>query len=215
MSTTNGKQRQLWPASMAMAIIIVEYGLIFGRLRKLHTISTVSSSSWEWEEPKRQQLVRQISLPRCPKPVNTSMWNHFDALVDENVDMSNKVGRLLASRNNSRAENATEEEIGGGVGKSNIPHLLVFTHKDNLFDCSYSASNTTSSANVHTLAENAKATVRAYHQVWPDLRYVFLSDDDCREALNLTEPELIPFFNDAKLEGAFTVHINHISVGGT
>lgn len=151
---------------------------------------------------------KRLNLYRCPKPLNSPLWNYFDALVDENAEMAKKVGHIiLASRTDSNTDNETKgEEFGEGDGANNnqIPHRLIFTHKDNLFNCSISASNSTMSPNVHTLAENAKATVRAYHQIWSDLQYVFLTDDDCIDALHLTEPELIPFFNDPELEGRFT-----------
>jgi hypothetical protein len=51
------------------------------------------------------------------------------------------------------------------------------------------------------MAENAKETVNIYSQIWDDLEFVFLTNDDCIHALNQTEPGLIPWFNNANLAG--------------
>lgn len=180
---------------------------VFSTLGFIYNLATLHFSTVVPTEP---QLERNSTwnFPRCSIPQNTSLWSHFDALVDENADMANRVvGHLLARRNNSHAENPPKGEVEGVVDNKNdgkqqsIPHRLIFTHKDNLFDCSVSASNTTATPRLHTLAENAKATVRAYQRIWPDLQIVFLSDDDCIDALNLTVPDLIPFFNDTALDG--------------
>lgn len=198
-----------------MAIVAI-VSFVTHNLLQLHISSTTATLTTNininitflapGDTPKLEQ--KTLNLYRCPKPLNSPLWNHFDALVDENAEMAKKVGHIiLASRTDSNTDNETKGEEfgeGGGANNNQIPHRLIFTHKDNLFNCSISASNLTMSPNVHTLAENAKATVRAYHQIWPDLQYVFLTDDDCIDALHLTEPELIPFFNDPELEGRFT-----------
>lgn len=132
------------------------------------------------------------------------MWNCHNDLVDENsytVDRANRAFHYVPNDNRSKEEHRFEDRI---------PHLLVFTHRYNLFDCSVSASNSTS-PNLHTLAENAKATVKAYSRIWSDLHFVYLSDEDCIDALNRTEPGLIPFFNDVKLEGMFKADLCRVA----
>ena len=130
-------------------------------------------------------------LPRCDSPNSTPTWNYYNALVDENA----KIARYARSYTPSPDKPPHGEEQTGG----RIPHRLIFTHKRNLFDCANSASATTK-PELHNLAENAKATINAYKAIWPDLEYVFLTDDDCIRALNETEPDLIGWFNSG-LEG--------------
>jgi len=86
-----------------------------------------------------------------------------------------------------------------GEEEHRIPRRLIFTHKDNLFDCSKS----TTKPELFTLAENAKATLNAYRRVWPDVDYTFLTDEDCIHALNQTEPDLIGWFISGSLEGMY------------
>ena len=220
LATTGGKRAKQWLLATMTSILFLEY---IRRIGQLHYYSTFIISFARNEDVptstlsgEHNEFTSMNNLPRCPLPLNSSTWNHFDALVDENIEMTTRVNRLIAPRNDSHAKNQTiiGEEVGveGGsveVAHENhhiIPHLLIFTDKDNLFNCSVSASNLTMSPNLHTLAENAKATVRAYHRVWPDVQYIFLSDEDCVDTLNRTEPELIPFFNDENLEGAFIRH---------
>lgn len=216
-TTTTGKKKKQWLLpSMASILLFVVYSIIYivyTRLGKLHYTSTFLSM---WEAPKLEPKTLLLNvLPRCTSPTNSSMWNYLDAMVDENVEMTNRVNHILFDhhRNHSSSFHARYETRGGGSdddeNKHRIPHLLIFTHKDDLFNCSLSTSNSTSmSPNLHALAENAKATVKSYYQIWPDVQYVFLSDNDCLDALNRTEPELIPFFNDGNLEGAFTQLLN-------
>ena len=183
------RRHQRWPA-IAIILLLIS-GLFYTRHIATKRASELSAFPPNWWDVQKQASL----LLRCPQPQHSPMWNCYNDLVDENSDTVHRANRLFdyaPNDNRSKEEHRFEDRI---------PHLLIFTHKYNLFDCSVSASNSTS-PNLHTLAENAKATVNAYSRIWSDLRFVYLSDDDCLDALNRTEPGLIPFFNDVKLEGA-------------
>lgn len=132
-------------------------------------------------------------LPICPLPQKTPSWNYYYALVHENSNTADHARQLTGSP-------LLYNDEGQGL-KPRIPHRLIFTHKHNLFDCSISAS-ISASPDLYNLAENAKATVNAYSKIWPDLEFKFLTDEDCLEALNQTQPGLIPWFNSG-LAGEF------------
>ena len=141
-----------------------------------------------------------LMVPRCHPPnLNTSSWIYYNALVDTNLNTAAKAINLTddptrTTEQQQRNYNSNNNSSVTAVGYSKyIPHRLIFTHKENLFDCSISASSTTS-PHLYTLAENAKATVNAYSKIWSDLEVVFLTDQDCLQALNEVEPDLIPFF---------------------
>ena len=138
-------------------------------------------------------------LDRCPLPMNDPTWNYYNALVDENFHTAYRAKGLTSSIISLGSEAERRDE-----SKARIPHRLIFTHKDNLLDCSKSASASTS-PDLYNFAENTKATIRAYSKIWPDLEYIFLTDEDCLEALNQTEPFLIPWFNSG-LAGAFCIY---------
>ncbi|KAL7555195.1 hypothetical protein ACHAWF_018945 [Thalassiosira exigua] len=138
----------------------------------------------------RKEHHEKFPLERCPVPKCTMTWRYYDALVDENAKLGLRATELT--------ENSTAQQIT--TGGARIPHRLVFTHKGDLFDC----LNSTSTPELHTLAENAKATVRAYRKLWPDFQYVFLTDEDCLDAISRVEPRLIPWFNSGKNRGKNT-----------
>mmetsp|Transcript_10091 Transcript_10091/g.15148 ORF Transcript_10091/g.15148 Transcript_10091/m.15148 type:complete len:497 (+) Transcript_10091:52-1542(+) len=140
-----------------------------------------------------------LMMPRCDPPhQNTSSWRYYNALVDTNLDTVAKAINLTDNptiTTQQKQDNNNNNSSNTVVGYSKyIPHRLIFTHKENLFNCSISASNTTT-PQLFTLAENAKATVNAYSKIWSDLEVVFLTDQDCLDALNEVEPDLIPFFH--------------------
>ena len=140
-----------------------------------------------------------LMMPRCNPPhQNTSSWRYYNALVDTNLDTVAKAINLTDNptiTTQQKQDNNNNNSSNTVVGYSKyIPHRLIFTHKENLFNCSISASNTTT-PQLYTLAENAKATVNAYSKIWSDLEVVFLTDQDCLDALNEVEPDLIPFFH--------------------
>jgi len=142
----------------------------------------------------REHKQEQVLFPRCNLPKSTPTWNYYDALVTANANTAGHASRVT--------ENAPNQVKGGEqLLSGRIPHRLIFTHKDNLFDCLKSASVSTP-PELYNLAENAKATANAYSKIWPDLEVVFLSDGDCINALNQTEPGLIPWFNSG-LEGMY------------
>jgi len=135
-----------------------------------------------------------LLMPRCHPPHHrntSSAWRYYNTLVDTNLDTVAKATNLT--------DNPTTTTLAGY--SKYIPHRLIFTHKENLFNCSISASEDTTSPEIYTLAENAKATVNAYRKIWSDLEVVFLSDQDCVRALNEVEPDLVLFFH--KEEGVF------------
>ena len=139
-------------------------------------------------------------MPKCQPPhQHIFSWKYYNALVDTN---SETVAKALEWTENSTIVKSPPVDGGNNNGFSNsaadskyVPHRLIFTHKQNLFNCSIFESNSTS-PELYTLAENAKATANAYKNIWPDLEVVFLTDQDCLEALNEVEPDLIPFFHN-------------------
>lgn len=193
------RRHQRWPA-IATALVLIPCLLYTLRLITTKRESELSQFPPNWWDVQNQASL----LLRCPQPQHSPKWNCYNDLVDENSDTVDRAKRLFdyaPNDNRSKEEHRFEDRI---------PHLLIFTHKYNIFDCSVSASNSTS-PNMYTLAENAKATVKAYSRIWPDLHFVYLSDNDCIDALNRTEPGLIPFFNDVKLEGTFTTRTVYFS----
>ena len=161
-----------------------------------------SNDSKEKVIPPTMIMINSNTLmPKCQPPhQHIFSWNYYNALVDTNVETAAKA---LNWTENSTIVRSQLDSGGNNIGQSNtavgyskyVPHRLIFTHKENLFDCSIFESNATS-PELYTLAENAKATVNAYSKIWPDLEVVFLSDQDCLEALNEVEPDLIPFFHN-------------------
>lgn len=136
---------------------------------------------------------QQNRLPICPFPKSSWVWNYYYALVYENAKTAKHARELTLSPSRmSHDANQTPTHL--------IPHRLIFTHKDNLFDCSLYESNSTS-PELANLAANAKATVNIYSRMWPDVEFVFLTNHDCIHALNLTEPRLVGWFNSGRLEG--------------
>lgn len=188
------RRHRPWHAIATLLLVSITCGIVYTR----HLTTTERASALPEFPPNWWDVNEQASLLlRCPQPRHSPKWDCYNDLVDENSDTVERARRLF---DYATYENRSKEETELG---DRIPHLLIFTHKHNLFDCSVSASNSTT-PNLYTLAENAKATVRSYSRIWSDMHFVFLSDDDCVDALNRTEPDLIPFFNDEKLEGAFT-----------
>jgi len=130
-------------------------------------------------------------FPRCKQPDITPTWNYYNILIHANQNTAERASRITANPPTQVAVKGEEEP--------RIPHRLIFTHKDNLFDCSKS----TTKPELFNLAENAKATLNAYRRIWPDVDYTFLTDEDCIHALNQTEPDLIGWFNSGSLEGMY------------
>lgn len=133
--------------------------------------------------------------PVCevPKATNTDSWDYYSGLVNKNL-LTAKLAREIYEYKGAKAKAMGSEE--GEV----IPRRLVFTDKENILDCSISAS-ISSPPDLYMLAENVRATIRAYQDVWPDAEIVFLTDTDCRRALNDLEPELLEYFDN--LPGMF------------
>ena len=132
---------------------------------------------------------------RCPTPHSTPAWNYYAALVNTNRDTADRARQMT--------EDYASKAIKSEGSSYRIPHRLIFTHRDNLFDCDKSASDSTQ-PDLYNLAENSKATVNAYGHIWPDLEYRFLTDEDCLYAINKTEQGLIPWFNNPNLAGTLS-----------
>ncbi|KAL3775533.1 hypothetical protein ACHAW5_001552 [Stephanodiscus triporus] len=193
------RRHQRWPA-IATVLSLIPCLLFIRNLITTNRESELSPFPPNWWDVQNQASL----LLRCPQPQHAPKWNCYNDLVDENSDTVDRAKRLFEydpNDNRSKEEHRFDDRI---------PHLLIFTHKYNIFDCSVTASNSTS-PNMYTLAENAKATVKAYSRIWPDLHFVYLSDNDCIDALNRTEPGLIPFFNDVKLEGMFKADLCRVA----
>ena len=123
-------------------------------------------------------------LPHCPLPQSSPAWNYYYTLVAENAKKADVVKRATSAYSSNTVRE--EDRLA-----TRIPHRLIFTHKDDLFNCSNSAK----SPELYNFGENAKFTVNAYSRIWPDLEYVFLTNNDCIGALNQAEPGLVPWFN--------------------
>ena len=83
-----------------MAIVAI-VSFVTHNLLQLHISSTTATLTTNTnttflapgDTPKLEQ--KTLNLPRCPKPLNSPLWNHFDALVDENAEMAKKVGHII------------------------------------------------------------------------------------------------------------------------
>ena len=127
-------------------------------------------------------------LPESVSSKLLSDWDYYTNISSENDAFA------------LRVRNYTAEPISNEHRDGTIPHRLIFTHRVDLFDCNNSASERTVSS-MYTLAENAKATVRAYAEIWDDLEYVFLTDVDCVNAIREAMPELVGWFQSPIIEG--------------
>eukprot|EP00956_Cyclotella_meneghiniana_P012429 scaffold17647_cov68-Cyclotella_meneghiniana.AAC.9 len=164
-------------------------------------------------QARQQEESETTLLPRCPvpnfdlqalqkhlpehlqnisRPTLLGSWEYYTNISHENSAMA------------TRVRNHTADPIP--VEEGNIPHRLIFTYKKNLFSCENSASNSTS-APIYNLAENAKATVNTYARIWNDLEYVFLTDDDCIEAIK-------EVFSSIKSTGQYSERGNPSSTQG-
>ena len=153
--------------------------------------SFITSETEELDVDKTAAHWSRCPLPRIAMEPATSTslaWNYYNALVDENSKTAVTARSFFSVPQNKKHDNKM---------KPRIPHRLIFTHKDNLLDCSNSASNSTP-PQLYNLAENVKATLNAYSQIWPDLQFAFLTNDDCIDSINQTEPGLIPYFDGLK-----------------
>ena len=140
--------------------------------------------------------------PVCKVPKdtpNTLSWDYYSGLVNKNqltAKLARGIEEYKGAKSKAMAGTAGSEEGEEAV----IPHRLLFTDKENILDCSISAS-ISSPPDLYMLAENVRATIRAYQDVLPDAEIVFLTDTDCRKALNDLKPELLEYFDN--LEGMF------------
>ena len=118
----------------------------------------------------------------CPIPEESIKWRYYDLLRRTNENIAEYARHVkipgIKHIDDTRTVNLNLE--------STIPHRLIFTHRDDLLNCTVSSS-LTSDPQLHTLASNARATIAAYSKIWPDLEVMFLTDDDCRKALNSTD----------------------------
>ena len=84
-----------------------------------------------------------------------------------------------------------------------IPHILVFTYKHNILETKEPA----------LLYNNVMQTCMTYRQLWNDAEPApirFLDDEACREAIEQSEPRLVPHFDDER-EGKFRADICRIA----
>jgi len=72
-----------------------------------------------------------------------------------------------------------------------IPHILYFTHKDNILE----------TKDPLFIYDNVLHTIEEYRRLWqePSAPVVFLDDDMCREKIQATDPRLLSWFNSEKL----------------
>ena len=177
-------------------------------------------SNW-WNPNEHSHLLQRCTIPFLPFEHNP-IWRCYNDLVDENYDTVVRANRLFHHDSQNYSSSVEKEEER--TDDSRIPHLLIFTHKYDIFNCTTisaytnetaTATSTTSSSppnNIYTLSENVKSTIKAYSRVWHnDVHFVYLSDTDCITAINATEPELIPHFTNDNLEGMFKADICRIA----
>ena len=148
----------------------------------------------------------------CPAPeTNSTAWKYYKDLVDINSNIAAKAGNV--TKFSPPPISRAIKGISSPLGAVKIPHRLVFTHKVNISHCSSSASADTP-PEVNMLAENAKRTVNIYRQIWADLEVVFLDDDDCKKAIEVTEPRLLPYFDRLDGKSHFTYILGHYELSG-
>lgn len=202
------------------AIVVLVTSIVFF-LYKLQLISNQravdrhrSNVPSNWRNPHdHSHLLQRCNIPFLPFEHNP-IWTCYNDLVDENYDTVIRANQLFNYDYNyysATSVRVEKEEERTASDESRIPHLLIFTHKYDIFNCTtISAYNneTTSTAsttsqppnNIYTLAENAKAIVKAYSRIWlNDMHFVYLSDADCITAINATEPELVSHFTNKSL----------------
>ena len=87
--------------------------------------------------------------------------------------------------------------------RARVPHILIFTYKHNILETKEPA----------LLYNNVMQTVQAYRNLWDDAEPApirFLDDEACREAIEQSEPRLVPHF-DGEREGKFRADICRIA----
>lgn len=139
----------------------------------------------------------------CAMPKNTADWNYYDGLVNKNrhtVKVARSVKKYAPKYELVEDQEEDGDDSIDELGVSQIPHRLLFTHKDNLLDCSVSSSED-SAPSLHTMAENVHDTIKIYQNLWPDVEVAFLTDADCRKTLSVVEPELLKYYDE--LDGMF------------
>jgi hypothetical protein len=136
------------------------------------------------DSPAKRPAAAFEVLPNCPEPRRGGVdWKYYTSLPQISSEMASGVRKATA-----------DPIYHKDRGHDKIPHRLVFTHYKNLLDCSLWESNETS-PQLYNLAMNVRATLDAYRNIWPDLEYVFLTDDDCINAIEEVEPGLVGWFN--------------------
>ena len=124
-------------------------------------------------------------------------------MVDKNRETAAAARNVKenAPKNGFALDNDEDEDDESAESALQVPRRLVFTHKENLLDCAASSS-ASSDPSLHTMAENVRDTIQQYKKLWKDdMEVAFLSDQDCREALNAVKPDLLQYYDD--LPGMF------------
>ena len=225
------RQQLKWSA--AIVLLVASIAWFFYKLQLISTQREIDRrrsyvpSNW-WNPNEHSHLLQRCTIPFLPFEHNP-IWRCYNDLVDENYDTVFRANRLFnyAPQNYSSSRVIAEkvEEERTDEEDSRIPHLLIFTHKYDLLNCTTisaytneTTSTTTTSSqppppnNIYTLAENVKSTIKAYSRIWHnDMHFVYLSDTDCITAINATEPELVPHFISNSLEGMFKADICRIA----
>lgn len=234
------RQHQVqWSAAAIVSLLTLLFIAFFCYANQIYYVAQSETdlrisnmpSNW-WNPHDHSHLLQRCNIPFLPFEHNP-IWTCYNDLVDENYDTVLRANQLFnyyapqnysASGRISIAAAAAEKEEERTDSRI-IPHLLIFTHKYNIFNCtSISAYNnnvttaTSSSSSqqppndIYTLAENVKSTIKAYSRIWHnDMHFVYLSDADCITAINATEPELVSHFTNDGLEGMFKADICRIA----
>ncbi|EED86847.1 predicted protein [Thalassiosira pseudonana CCMP1335] len=129
--------------------------------------------------PTEFTVANDESIIGCNTYYNTTSWRYYNELIVLNANLA------------ASAREATGVDISMSHESSSIPHRLIFTHQYNLLECSIS----TRDPQLNVLAQNAKATIQLYKQVWPDVEVTFLTDEQCIDAIRETHPGLLRWYD--------------------
>mmetsp|Transcript_20644 Transcript_20644/g.25536 ORF Transcript_20644/g.25536 Transcript_20644/m.25536 type:complete len:318 (-) Transcript_20644:248-1201(-) len=90
----------------------------------------------------------------------------------------------------SSAKGEASKEDSDHSNEPKIPHLLVFTYKDDILK----------TKEPKAIYENIKKTIESFRTAWdePDAPVKLYTDEQCIEMLNVVEPQLVPYFKKEK-----------------
>ena len=137
------------------------------------------------------------------------------AAPQSEVDLPNASSRKLSDRVHSsrnkirigsltkgKRRDAHENEGISPASTKAIPHILYFTHRENILE---------TKEPIH-IYDNVMHTISEYRRLWgePEAPVVFMDDNFCRGAIQKTFPKLVKWFNAERL-GMYKADICRVS----